>query len=236
MTDDLFQQRYGVAITPEEYRQLRDTVSEVLLGTDRTRALDYAQTLADLPYPLAFIYLELLGPVLYGLGHGWAICELSSTRIHIASALANSMMAMLYHRRISGISFYKPVVLVSCVVTNLHSIGSRMVADLLEEAHYKVIYLEPPVEKQSLLAFILEQQPAVAAFSVSMAEQMSELAMIGSTLRQRGYAGLIAAGGYVFANKHEQTARPEGVDIIESDPLAFIKWLDQHIIGGDGTV
>lgn len=221
-------ERYGVDLSADDISSLWEEIRTVLMGFDRSQAIQLAASLARRPFPLSFIYLELIQPVLYFFGDESAIGKIPVIRLQIASALAQSMLATCYYERLSGLTPTRPTVVVSSVAGNLHAIGPRMIADLLEEARYQVIYTEPPVEQIVLLDFVNQQQPAVVALSVAMPEQLPTVWQTAENLRRNGYTKLIAVGGYALHNHNNHRWQAYGIDWAGTDILDFLHWLDQQ--------
>ena len=212
----------------EEVITWRQRLYDQLLSGNRPAAVYLANMLADTSYPLAFIYTGLFRPVLYAFGDECAQGRLSSAIIHVAGSMVHTMLAVLYHRRVAGIELVKPSVIISCVPGNLHEIGPRMVADLLEEARYRTIYLAPPVERSALLELIFKQRPAAIALSTSMTSQLPDLTMLVDLLRNGGYRGKIVADGRALSLTAFSRVTP-GIDWSGSDPVELISWLDHHM-------
>ena len=232
MNNTDFRSRYGVTISVENFTELTRHVKETLLSSKNLKVTELADDLANSLYPLSFLYLEVITPVLMEITAEWERGPRHFDQVHAAWSMIGLLLQELSHRRFTGMRLNKPLMLICCVENNFHELGVRMLADILREAGYPTNYFSPPTERDSILDLVAASEPACVGLSVSMIEQFDELFATIHTLRQRGYAGKIAAGGYAATRMIPEHWQQRGLDWIGTDPLAFIAWLDAQLAAG----
>lgn len=223
------QGRYEVNIDADERTALCERVRTALLSHSRARVNELAAALADEPYPLAFLYLEVIAPELYAVTNEWHRGQRPFSEIASAWSLAEFLLPILSERRLADVNPEKPPVLVTNVEGNYHGFGTRMLADLLWEAHYPATFFAPPTLRQEIVQHCLTHHPACAALSVSLRSQLDELLATADALRRAGYTGLIAGGGSALAQQTPPNGRNHGIGWLGADPLDFIGWLDGQV-------
>jgi methanogenic corrinoid protein MtbC1 len=227
MEEGVFERRYGINIGTGEYDALRGRMKATLLKKDDSASAELAEELARGSYPLAFLYLEVLTPALRDITDEWHDKNRPFTDVDTAWDQFYVMLPIL-RRRLMTAQAGKPPIFVACVEGNEHELGARILADLLREAGYQLMYASAPTERRMLLDEVNKRNPACVVLSVSMPNQLDELYATVAGLRDKGYAGRIAAGGYAF-EAHPAGWEQRGIDWIGADPLEFIAWLDHEV-------
>ena len=228
-----FQERYGVTISRAACDLLWERVETVLLSRSKMEARQLATQLAKEPYPLSFLYLEVMIPVLFKIHEEWNNRQRPFSDVTFAWSLAEWLRPLLSLRRLTGVRLDKPPVLVSVVDGNAHALGAQLLTDLLMEAHYPATNLAPPVTRATILKQSLALHPVCILLSVSMPEHLPELLATADALRRRGYAGRIAAGGSALPPRIPVDWPAHGIDWAAGDPLAFMAWLDEQLTAGE---
>jgi MerR family transcriptional regulator, light-induced transcriptional regulator len=133
--------------------------------------------------PLADVYVGVLQPAQYRIGELWQRNQINAAREHLATAISASVMAELVaatpHALGSG-----SCVLVACVEGELHDLGARMVADLLEVDGIGVRFLGANVPTDSLLSIVEEEQPLLVVLSMTMPERLMQLRQAVAGIRR----------------------------------------------------
>ena len=228
MAEETFERRYGVTLGTDQYNDLRNRVKTTLLSKDSAQAKKLAEELERSSYPLAFIYLELLTPALDQTTDEWYHKQRPFADVSTAWDQLYVMLPVL-RDRLRTVKAQKPPVLVACVEGNEHELGARLLADLLRDAGYPIMFAPAGTERGVLVDEILSRNPACAALSVSLPAQYEELFATADALRDKGFAGKIAAGGVALEIKRIPNYRPHGIDWAGADPLEFIAWLDREV-------
>jgi methanogenic corrinoid protein MtbC1/DNA-binding transcriptional regulator YhcF (GntR family) len=166
---------------------------------------------------VAALYRSVLQTAQYRLGELWQTNQISVAREHLATAVTSSVLVDL-----AASAPREPVtsmrVVVACVQGELHDVGARMVADLLELDGFSVRFLGADVPTDSLLDIIPEESPRLVILSATMAERLDELRAAVARLRQAyGASVRIFVGGQIM-DWVPGPARALEVDLATRDP------------------
>lgn len=181
---------------------LTDRYLTAQLAANRREAL---RVLLDEGYrqgaSVADLLLEVIQPAQHRIGRLWEENRISVADEHVATAISQVAMAHLYQLAqrpaSNGIK-----VAVACVPGELHDMGARVVADLLESDGFDVAFLGASVPADSLVDFVRRERPALAALSVTMTFHTESLR--DCVLALRGAMGddyPVAAGGAALARQ-----------------------------------
>jgi len=142
-----------------------------LLAGDRSAASALVEGLLTAGRSLMDIELHLIQPALYGIGRQWQENRVSVAQEHLATAIAQSVMAL-------GLMKSRPApplgrkVLLACVEGNHHDVGLHMVADAYLLAGWDVQYLGADVPTSSLVRQVQSWKPHLVGLSVAFAHQL----------------------------------------------------------------
>ena len=118
----------------------RHAFLEALLARNSARARRVVEQAADAGSPIPDVYLQVLQPVLYEVGHRWALGRLTVADEHYVTAIVQSLLEMLSARmRVPPKDGRLAVV--AGTPGELHALGARMVADFLAADGWEVINL-----------------------------------------------------------------------------------------------
>jgi methanogenic corrinoid protein MtbC1/DNA-binding transcriptional regulator YhcF (GntR family) len=174
------------------------------------------------------LYRRVLQPAQYMVGNMWQRNQISVAREHLASRVTEAVMGELaaWAPRLPSTGVR---VLVACVEGELHDIGARMLADLLELEGFAVRFLGADVPTDSLLAMLGEESPRVLVLSAAMAERLVALRAAVAGVRQvYGRRLRIFVGGQIMDWTPEQVNALD-VDLAADDAfetLAATRALD----------
>ena len=149
--------------------------------------------------PLAELHLGVLQPAQYRIGRLWQRNLITPAREHLATAITASVMVDLVaatpHALGNG-----SCVLVACVEGELHDLGARMVADLLEVDGIGARFLGANVPTDSLPGIIREEQPQLVILSMTMPEHLEQLRAAVAGIRRAQSAHMpVFVGGRAVA-------------------------------------
>jgi methanogenic corrinoid protein MtbC1 len=145
------------------------------------------------------IYLHVFEPVQKEIGRLWQLGKISVAQEHYCSSVTQSLMAQLYPMFLnSGTNRYKCIT--TCIGNELHEIGIRMVADLLEMDNWNTYHLGANTPNDSLLKTIIEKQIDLLGVSVTMTYHLKQLEELIKDIRKLDKTGKIKimVGGYPF--------------------------------------
>jgi methanogenic corrinoid protein MtbC1 len=127
--------------------------------------------------------LHVIQPALYGIGRKWQGNQVSVAQEHLATAIAQAVMARGLMKCAVPPSNGKKVLL-ACVAGNNHTVGLQMVADGLQLAGWDVQNLGANVPTGALIQHIGHFRPQLLGLSVSFAQQLRVVKEIMARLTQ----------------------------------------------------
>ncbi len=115
------------------------------------------------------IYLEVFYPAMTKVGELWEANKFTVAQEHLATAITQRMMSYLYSNHFNfSIEHYKAKIIITCAGSELHELGARMTADLLELEGYDVIYLGANTPVFTILKTISSEKPDFIGISCTM--------------------------------------------------------------------
>ena len=146
------------------------------------------------------IYVDVLAPAMRHAGELWQANRYSVAEEHYFTAVTQRVTARLFsdlvQRRGRG-----PAVVVSCVASELHELGARMLCDLLELEGYSTHYLGASMPPRAIADFACMREARVLALSASITPHLGALreaiALVRADPRCAGMKVLV--GGAAFS-------------------------------------
>jgi MerR family transcriptional regulator, light-induced transcriptional regulator len=172
---------------------------EYLLGSKRNDASLFILDLAKNNVLPKNIYLGIFQPVQYEIGRLWQTNKISVAVEHYCTAVTQMVMSQLYPYIFSSKKNGKSFV-ATCASGELHELGIRMVADLLEMEGWDTYYLGANTPIEDLAQTIREQKPDVLGISATMTFHLEKVKEIISMIREDISSRVlkIIVGGYLF--------------------------------------
>lgn len=187
-----------------------------LLARDARRARGLIEDAVHRGAAIVDVYGAVIEPALRQIGELWALDEITVAQEHFATeATVQIMSALAPDRRLAPTRGRLAVVGGS--PEELHAVGARMVADVLERAGWEVVALGAATPADDLVALAAEEQPDLVALSTATIGRLpgaEEAVQRLATLEPRP---LIAVGGGLYAGGVIRLAREWGAEIVTSD-------------------
>jgi MerR family transcriptional regulator, light-induced transcriptional regulator len=229
----------GVADTPSVRGTARRIVRHVDLGAHRRAYLealrehDAARARAAVDAALEAgaavpdVYLGILQPALYEVGHGWAAGELDIAREHYATTVTLTVLGALGPRMRAAPKDGRLAV-VSGSPEERHAVGVQMVADFLESDGWEVLNLGAATPAPDLAALVDAEQPDVVALSASTPAGLPGTAEAVAALRALDPRPLIVLGGRLWASGARREAEALGADLVLDGPQELVARLRER--------
>ncbi len=138
-----------------------------LLRGDKVACLNIVTTLLDNKIAIRELYTDLFQKSLYSVGELWEKNEISVAREHLATAITESMLSVVYPHLFTGIQSDKKAI-ISCTANEYHQLGGKMVADIFELHGWDAHFLGANTPVNELLKFIDETQPDLIGLSLAV--------------------------------------------------------------------
>jgi MerR family transcriptional regulator, light-induced transcriptional regulator len=155
---------------------------------------------------IAALYRKVVTPAMYAIGDLWEKGAITVADEHLATALTHRVLAALRPPIQVEADAERPEGRTAMLATaqgEQHALGLRMVADVLEDAGYRTIYLGADVPTEALLQAIASLSPDLLALSATMPELAVPLEQTAARVRRAhpdlellvgGQAARLAAG------------------------------------------
>jgi len=114
------------------------------------------------------VLARLVHPAMTRIGEQWECSTLTVADEHLAVTIAHHVLAVLYEHLLEAPFDSRGRVLLAAAEGDRHALGLRMVADVLEGAGYRVIYLGADVPNDALLAAVARHRPSIVGLSASL--------------------------------------------------------------------
>ncbi len=174
---------------------------QAILSPNRKAAAGLALGALGAGHSIQDIYLHIFQESLYEVGRLWETNEITVAQEHMATAIAQSVMALVYER-IERASTQRGKMVITGVEGELHQIGANMVADVLEADGWDVVFLGTNTPHSGVLAAIDSHQAKVLGISATFLLNIPQVVRLVTATRERwgARAPRILLGGAAFQN------------------------------------
>lgn len=169
----------------------QDRFLAAILKGDLAEALSVAQEARSRGLP--FFYEELIARALVEVGRLWQAGRISVADEHVATAVAQSVLASFYPTFPWAASGPKGIV--GCVEGERHELGARMAADLLVHDGWNVMYVGADVPLASLIELAVRTRPVFVGLSFALAERLPRVRDAIARLRREAPGARLLLGG-----------------------------------------
>jgi MerR family transcriptional regulator, light-induced transcriptional regulator len=208
---------------PESLVDLYEPYVDALIAGnagEAQRLIDEALRVA----PIASVYRALLVEGLYEVGRRWERGAITVAEEHLASGICEVVLPDLAQRLPRGPRTRRTAI-IACVPGELHAIGSRIVADVLEAAGWDVLYLGALTPAAAMVELVVSRGVDVVALSASCAERIPEIEDVCARLRELPRSPLVVVGGQAFAGAAEA---PDDACLLVDSPEALVAALAER--------
>lgn len=206
--------------------KLYNTYLAALLKGDRAQCHAIIQDLVARDVDIRDIFLNYFQRSLYQVGELWEINKISVATEHLATAITEGLLALVYPKLFSAEHTGKKAI-VSCAVNEYHQIGGKMVADIFELNGWDSRFLGASTPQDDLLKFIHETQPDVLALSLSIYSNLPKLLKTTDAIRGNFMHLDIIFGGQAF----RWGGQKEMLKILGTQYVPSLKELEKSIKG-----
>jgi MerR family transcriptional regulator, light-induced transcriptional regulator len=171
------------------------------------------------------LYVELIQPSQYTVGELWEAGRISVATEHMATAINTSVADVCYSALGCG-GAGGPRAIVACSEGELHELGPRMLADLLECDGWDVGFLGGGTTDDDLIAAVLASAPRFIGLSAALVQHLGGVKRRIEWIREQSgpTAPPIAVGGNAFRGAGELW-RQVGADLYAADASKAVERL-----------
>ena len=164
------------------WSQIRVELVDQLVRGDQSAALALAERYKTDPPALRDLYTEAVTPAMYEIGRRWETGELTVAEEHRASEIVSRIIDVCYSA-LMHFQHTKGRALVTAAPGERHSLGARIVADLLEADGWGVTYIGASTPAADILSLAGSLQPHLIGISVTMPFTLPQVAKLIRDLR-----------------------------------------------------
>ena len=174
---------------------------ELLLDNNKVEANKIITEKALSEMEIDEIYLNIFQPVQKEVGRLWHLNKVSVAQEHYISSVTQLIMSQLYSHFLT-VGGKKGTIVTTAVGDELHEIGIRMVADLLEVDGYDTIHLGANKTKSAIIDTLKVNDAKLLGISVTLPIHLKKLDKLVNAIRndQKLSDLKILVGGYAFNN------------------------------------
>ncbi len=204
------------------HTDLRKAYLEALLLSETRHALHIIEEAAASGIPLVEIYEDILQPTMHEVGELWHQGKITVDKEHYCTSTTQMALAQFY-KEVFSQPRKNRTILTSCVGSELHEMGGRMLSDLFEYYGWDSVYLGAAVPKNALLSAVEAHHPDLVALSVTMPQHLPLCHEMAMALRERFPTIKIAVGGRAFSVTNELW-RKWPVDVYTQRAKDLVEW------------
>lgn len=141
--------------------EISSTLLQALLAYDGSKAAMSLKQATD-RYPLDRVVLDIIGPTLSAIGEAWSLGEAAVVTEHFATNVLRHQL--LEWIQTSPTPYEVSPVVLACAPEELHEGGLLMLAVLLRQLRWPVIYLGQSLPLSDLAALVDHAHPALIVF------------------------------------------------------------------------
>lgn len=148
---------------------------------------------------VADLYVDVIGPALAEIGHGWEIGVISIADEHLATGIAHDVMKLVSRTATRYPRRSRERVLLAAVGGEAHITGLRMIGDLAEGRGFDVRYLGPAVPVGTFSSIVAKHEPEFVGLSVTIAGWGDDLERVLHEIDSSGHKprGILVGGAAV---------------------------------------
>ncbi|WP_321314439.1 cobalamin-dependent protein [Halarcobacter sp.] len=172
-----------------------------LLEPNLTNAIDISNRYIKNKNELKIFWEQIILNSLYTIGEMWSRGEISVGQEHTATSICQRVMS-LHYDKVLNVKINMKKVLIVVSPNELHEIGARMIADLLEFNGYDTYFLGSKKTTEEIVKTINEENIKNILISTTMASNISMTKQLIKDIRDLTKDKIIEiyVGGQAFSN------------------------------------
>eukprot|EP00913_Durusdinium_trenchii_P019517 g18347.t1 len=174
-------------------RRLADRYLAELLAGQRHRAVQLILDAIDQGTTVRDIYLHVFQPVQREVGRLWQMNRISIAEEHFCTAVTQLVMSQLYPQLLNR-QAVDLVAVCSCIGSDLHELGARMIADFLELEGWDTYYLGANTPTPGLIKVIGQRNADLLALSATMTYHLPQIRATIAAVRKESSVKIVVGG------------------------------------------
>lgn len=219
--------------TLELSSELTKTFARFAVQGDEMECTRMVDALVRQGEPIIVVYERLFADAMVLIGRWWEVDAIDVGQEHLASAIIERLMARVLHHAPPPRPNSLRAVL-GCSEGNYHSLGLRMVADIMRLSGWRTFYLGANVPTNSFVASVREHQAYAALLSCpTETYEPTTMALIHELTRLKVENPQLTIGvGGRWANENRKKFLESGADFVGGDLQDFtirvLPWLESE--------
>ena len=170
-----------------------------LIKGNRKSCFNIVQSLVEQGFDIETIYQKLFTSSMYEIGKLWQQNKISVTVEHIATSITEQLISSLYPKILGAGKNQDWKYLGACVPGELHQLGGKMIADLMELYGWNSYFTGANTPEEDLLQEIERIRPDLLGLSISIYFNFDKMKSLISEI-QFSFPNLdVIAGGHAFS-------------------------------------
>ena len=171
---------------------------QALLAGNRTAALNMTKNLVSQGKSVADVYLNVLQPSMYEIGHLWETNQIMVAREHMATAITQYVMGQLFPLLSESSSARRGIAIVVGVQGEFHQLGALMVSDVLEADGWQVRFLGSNMPHSGIMDALQQEEASLLCISTTILFNIPKALELIRAVRNAFPRVRIVVGGAAF--------------------------------------
>ena len=201
-----------------------DYVNHLIAGDDEVCLAEGRLRAADTD-GLHRFYVDVIQPSQYRVGELWESGRISVASEHLATA-TNSYVATACYAPLARTTSGGPKALIACTPEEMHDLGPRMLADLLECDGWDVDFFGTSMPVSDLIGAIRERKPRFVGLSAALKMHLGSVKRTVTAIREAlgPETPPIVVGGNAFRGDSDLW-KQVGADLYAADASVAVEML-----------
>jgi len=166
----------------ERARPQFDKFVAAILKPSSAEAMAFARDSIQSVDDVKFWWYKVIRPAMYEIGRLWSLGEITVAREHLATSITQRIMAAFYPM-ILDLPRNKGKVIFTASPGELHEIGPRMMADLLEIEGWDVLYTGADTPAGSLIDLLKTENARFLCISTTLPTNLTNTSQLVASVR-----------------------------------------------------
>ncbi len=195
------------AVPPVQPDLIAHQLYQALVKHDEAKASEILREAYSM-YDLSTYMLGTMIPALVEIGEDWANGVIPVATEHFSSAFLRGNLLTIFQAFPARSN--APFILVGCAPTELHEIGSLMIALMLRSEGYRVEFLGPDLPLEDLVDYARYEHPAMVIMAATSQESAEAIDHLQDKLSKLKPAPILGFGGSAFNQQPELIQKIKG--------------------------
>jgi MerR family transcriptional regulator, light-induced transcriptional regulator len=204
--------------------KLEEYIDHLIAGEDEDCLAEGRERAGDLT-GLHALYVDVIQPSQYRVGELWEAGKISVATEHLATA-TNSYVATACYGPLASTTTGGPKAVIACTPEEMHELGPRMLADLLECDGWDVDFYGTSMPVRDLIGAIRVRKPRFVGLSAALVMHLGSVKRTIMAIREALGAETppIVVGGNAFRGD-PGLWKQVGADLYAADASAAVEML-----------